>query len=224
LDLGVGIDDSGKFNSKKAEFKNVTDKCIEMENLEKEAYGKTNSLPHHGVALKGDLGLKDIILAGMATANNDAFYYGVLRTPSPYGSNPAPAFVSTTDFTMVYGLNGGPVWSFTDFKGPGGGSTGLANASRTVKDTLVLSFAPALPPPVPAPPPCQCQPSPPPPIAGPKIHGFLPPKEGTQAQADLEKLRSDQKEQARSAAAQAAQNAATQSILLRLNNLLQTGH
>jgi hypothetical protein len=57
------------------------------------------------------------------------------------GSQPA-SFGSTVDFTIVEGLNGGPTWSLKYFKGPGGGSTGLANLNRTLLDTLQITFVP----------------------------------------------------------------------------------
>jgi uncharacterized membrane protein YgcG len=79
-----------------------------------------------------------------------------------------PVFGSTIDFTIVLGLNGGPSWTLERFKGPsggggggsgggsgggangngsggGGGNQGLLNFTNTEKNTLVISFAPALP-------------------------------------------------------------------------------
>jgi hypothetical protein len=52
------------------------------------------------------------------------------------------SFGSTIDFTLVYGLNGGPTWSFKKFKGPTG-SGSLLTASRTTLDTLSITFVAA---------------------------------------------------------------------------------
>src|SRR5207249_3818184 len=69
-------------------------------------------------------------------------------------------FGSTVDFMMVYGIgNVGPTWTLVISKDPvaqaggsgggggggGGGAQGLLALTRTQKDTLVTSFAPACP-------------------------------------------------------------------------------
>lgn len=54
------------------------------------------------------------------------------------------SFGSLVDFTLVYGLNGGPNWSFSRFKGPAaGGSTPLLAATRTKTDSLAITFVAA---------------------------------------------------------------------------------
>lgn len=51
------------------------------------------------------------------------------------------SFGSLVDFTLIHGLNGGPNWSFTRFKGPAaGGSTPLLAAMRTKTDSLAITF------------------------------------------------------------------------------------
>lgn len=52
------------------------------------------------------------------------------------------SFGSTVDFTVVYGLNGGPTWSLTHFKGPAG-SASMFSIGRQVVDTLNIAFVPA---------------------------------------------------------------------------------
>jgi len=62
------------------------------------------------------------------------------------GSAQYGVFGSIIDFTIVEGANGGPNWTLVHFKGPiassGGSQPGLLNVSRTVKDTLNISFVP----------------------------------------------------------------------------------
>src|SRR5471032_2286217 len=53
-----------------------------------------------------------------------------------------PGFGSTIDFTLVYGVGGGPSWTLTSFTGIGA-SGGLLNYTRTNKDTLTLGFVKA---------------------------------------------------------------------------------
>jgi hypothetical protein len=57
------------------------------------------------------------------------------------GAGGGTSFGSLVDFTLVYGLNGGPNWSFARFKGPAaGGSTPLVAATRTKIDSLAITF------------------------------------------------------------------------------------
>lgn len=57
------------------------------------------------------------------------------------GAAGGTSFGSLVDFTLVYGLNGGPNWSFARFKGPAaGGSTPLVAATRTKTDSLAITF------------------------------------------------------------------------------------
>jgi hypothetical protein len=102
--------------------------------------------------LVGDLGLANVMEAGLYHATKDQFLFPL---PSAQDSGVAaaklgptyePVFGSTIDFTITYGLTAaGPTWTITNFKGPGSGNTNLLNATRAVKDTLVISFAPARP-------------------------------------------------------------------------------
>ena len=104
--------------------------------------------------IKGNLGIQEIILAGMRKSTPTDFGFGLISS-LPGGENTpagdaskvaaAPTFGSTVDFTITGSLSGGPTWTFKTFKGPGGGSNGLANVQRSEKDTLLISFAAASP-------------------------------------------------------------------------------
>jgi len=76
-------------------------------------------------------------------AGTPASAVGSGATPSASASGTGTSFGSTVDFTVVYGLNGGPTWTLTHFKGPQGGSGSLVNLSRQVVDTLTVTFVPA---------------------------------------------------------------------------------
>ena len=101
-----------------------------------------------GHYLYGDLQLGTVIRAGLRNVDASEFVFG---RPGKLDKQKdsltaAPVFGSTVDFTIVYGINNvGPTWTITHFKGPGGGSQGLLTLTRTEKDTLVISFAPACP-------------------------------------------------------------------------------
>jgi hypothetical protein len=94
-----------------------------------------------GRGIAGDLGLDEIMLGGISSVNG---------TWSPVtiesGSQKNWIFGTTIDFTISEGLNGGPSWTVKNFKGPGGGNSGLLNANRVAKDTLLISFLPSSPP------------------------------------------------------------------------------
>ena len=130
--------------------------------------GKDKDRPE-GPQLNGDLGLEAVIRDGLAEADDQDFKIFPLLSPSktPITGNVAttniPVFGSTVDFTVVYGVNNvGPTWTIKHFKGPGGGTgggggtssgagagggsaQGLLTLNRTLKDTLVISFAPTRP-------------------------------------------------------------------------------
>jgi len=124
-----------------------------------EAYAHEHCLSpgKDGARLHGDLGLAAIIKAGLAHVEQPEFVFKRPGSTDPTKlSSTAPVFGSTIDFTIVYGIgNIGPTWTLTHFKGPGGGSgsgsgsggssQGLLTLTRTEKDTLVISFAPACP-------------------------------------------------------------------------------
>jgi len=122
--------------------------------------------------LSGDLGLDAVIGDGLAHVNSSDFgVFPVPQADAAkLSSTVLPVFGSTVDFTIVYGINNvGPTWTLTHFKGPGGGGAGgggggagsgsggvasgngsgggnpqgLLTLTRTVKDTLVISFAPS---------------------------------------------------------------------------------
>jgi hypothetical protein len=109
-----------------------------------------------GIGIKGNLGLAEIISTGLPYStgykygsnypylapaiNVNTYLYG--NDPLTNSSALVPAFGSTVDFTLVYGIGGAPNWTITHFSGPspsGGGS--LISLMRTSKDTLVVSFA-----------------------------------------------------------------------------------
>ena len=155
--------------------------------------------------LRGRLGLKDVIVAGLRQFSQSDFLLPLLDSGSEEGEHAAlssslrPNFGATIEFTLVYGLEGGPSWTLAHFTG-----SGLVGWSREVKDTLVISFASSREPPtqatektlVPAPPPASGVQVPTPPQAASAV-----------AQPRL---------QSRAAAAQAAQDNVTRMILQRL--------
>lgn len=59
---------------------------------------------------------------------------------SPSSSAGGTSFGSLVDFTLVYGVNGGPNWTFKRFKGPSSSNTPLLAASRTKIDSLAITF------------------------------------------------------------------------------------
>jgi hypothetical protein len=98
-------------------------------------------------SLRGELGIKDIIASGLRfeAADSAAFKLKVLglsKNDPPDAltgsASLAPSFGSTVDFQVVYGVSGGPLWTLTHFTGPG---ATLGAYTRTLKDTLQLSFA-----------------------------------------------------------------------------------
>jgi hypothetical protein len=101
-----------------------------------------------GHGLRGDLGLELLVNSGLAHVSGDEFVFKRPSSNGPVKLNALvqPVFGSTVDFTIVYGIsNVGPSWTLTHFKGPGSGTSGLLTLTRTEKDTLVISFAPACP-------------------------------------------------------------------------------
>ncbi len=105
----------------------------------------------------GNLKIKGIIAAGLQYEQAAAYIlpaYGVNLPINGADNNPvsgspllAPNFGSTIDFTLIYGVGGGPNWALTRFDGPYSAegtfpsTGGLLNYLRTNKDTVVLSFA-----------------------------------------------------------------------------------
>jgi hypothetical protein len=100
--------------------------------------------------LSGDLGFLEIIRSGINYNTKDDFLFPIPQVgdagagSAKLSASLIPVFSSTIDFTVIYGIgNAGPTFTLTHFKGPGGGSQGLLNLTRTEKDTLVISFASA---------------------------------------------------------------------------------
>jgi hypothetical protein len=91
--------------------------------------------------ISGNLGLREIIIAGVSKSTSPDFGYGLVGTATGDANKLAapPTFVSTIDFTITKGISGGPTWSFKTLKVTGG--SGPVSASETNKDTLVISFA-----------------------------------------------------------------------------------
>jgi hypothetical protein len=168
--------------------------------------------------IKGNLGIQEIILAGMRKSTPKDFGFGLISSlpggePAPTGDAAkvfaAPTFGSTVDFTITGTLSGGPTWTFKTFKGPGGGSNGLANVGQSEKDTLLISFAAASPN---APSPKL----PPPSAAAPEAQQLF------EARESLRKVQPTPAGlTSKIAAAAAAQNAATQSLRINLTRIFQ---
>jgi hypothetical protein len=78
---------------------------------------------------------------------------GARSSASTTSGSAGTSFGTLVDFTLVYGLNLGPNWTLTNFKGPGGGggsgSSGSSSgggqpvsASRTNLDSMSITFTP----------------------------------------------------------------------------------
>jgi hypothetical protein len=87
-----------------------------------------------GSSLTGDLGLVEVVTAGLRAAGRPGSSPGTLNPKDQH-------FGTTIQFSSVMGVNGGPSVTRTKFKGYGG-ATGLANISRTGTDSLTIAFAP----------------------------------------------------------------------------------
>lgn len=91
--------------------------------------------------IKGDLGLREIILSGVKSA--DGFFFQ--STPKvddkkqPIPNPVRPGFGSTVEFTIARSIGGGPTFTLTYFRVTGN----LLSAGKTNKDSLVVSFASA---------------------------------------------------------------------------------
>ena len=119
------------------------------------------SLESHKAGLRGELGIKEIIGTGLRYATGldeenrypylmPAIGIGKVQVPADPLNPAAPTFGSTIEFTLTYGLGGGPNWTLTHFTGP---SASLLNFTRMSDDTLVVAFSKVPPaPPGPAPP------------------------------------------------------------------------
>jgi hypothetical protein len=58
------------------------------------------------------------------------------------GSTGSANFGSQVEFMLVLGINGGPNWTLTHYKGPGAGTASLLNFTRTTTNTLNFSSGP----------------------------------------------------------------------------------
>jgi hypothetical protein len=107
--------------------------------------------------LKGDLELEATLKSGLEGLQVMPY------TPVTVGSAPASkasqqassasvsqsagasSFSEKIDFSLLWGVNGGPSWSLLKFKGPGGGGSGasgqLLSYSRQKQDTLISTFS-----------------------------------------------------------------------------------
>jgi hypothetical protein len=104
--------------------------------------------------IKGDLGLRQIIVEGARHRDPSSYVFPVLGDESNLDQQQKdaigsisgqllPTFATTVDFTLVYGVTGGgPSWTLTHFTGPTG-TSGLVNYSKTFKNSILLSFATA---------------------------------------------------------------------------------
>ncbi|MGE3335373.1 MAG: hypothetical protein AB7I36_17135 [Rhodospirillaceae bacterium] len=88
--------------------------------------------------IEGDLGLKEIMLSGLARREQFIYPVYVKKEKDPGASS--LTFGSTIEFTLIYGLGGAPKWTMTHFSAPQA-NDGLINVARTSKDTLTIGFA-----------------------------------------------------------------------------------
>ncbi len=108
---------------------------------------------HYG--LNGDLAVEDTIDNGLRALDTAPFSPDTAggapgkgnqttATASVSQSAGATGFSTKVDFTLQWGVNGGPNWTLLKFKGPGGGtgaSGQLLSYTRQKQDTLISTFA-----------------------------------------------------------------------------------
>ncbi|KAE8756111.1 hypothetical protein FSO04_30880 [Paraburkholderia madseniana] len=150
---------SGQVSGQQHRNFNVTftllfDKNTPTEQSLKECQNQSN-----GSGLKGSLGIEEIISTGLKYETGFAYQNeypykipaiavgtaSLPNDPLTGGAALAPNFGSTVDFTLIYGLGGGPNWTLTHFAGLNPASGGLLSFLRTNKDTLVISIARVVP-------------------------------------------------------------------------------
>lgn len=128
------------------DFSDLSDPSKEA-TMKGKCVGKSGSEQGEGYGIEGALGLADIIKAGLKADEDDSS--GHIFSDVPFASSSAKdnppkvgrIFGSTIDFTLVEGLSAsGPTGTIVHFKGPGGTNQGLLNATRTLKNTVVVSF------------------------------------------------------------------------------------
>jgi hypothetical protein len=116
--------------------------------LEEPSGSSAPSVPCNGKSeLGGFLGLQEDLTYHAITGDmNDLSVWPSAGTVSKLSSSDfsqwgVDVIAIQIDFTVTSGLSGGPQWTLTRFTGPNG-SSGLANFSRAVKDTLTLTILP----------------------------------------------------------------------------------
>lgn len=118
--------------------------------------GPSESGPGEGrYGLNGDLAVEDTIENGLRSLDAATFSPNTAGgAPGKGGQTTATAAVSQAanatgfstkvDFTLQWGVNGGPSWTLLKFKGPGGGSGAngqLLSYTRQKQDTLISTLA-----------------------------------------------------------------------------------
>lgn len=131
--IGVG----GDFN--RSRLKSFTQNFVFIvDGLKDQGCGK----PDDPFLLTGDLGLLEVVQAGLSAIRDDDEAGSVHWADSKKGEiSDASQFGSTIQFTTKASANGGLTLTKEKFKGFGG-SNGLINGSRVDTDTLVIAFAP----------------------------------------------------------------------------------
>lgn len=112
-----------------------------------------NGVPY---GLKGDLAIEDMLETGL-TALDTAVYSPVTAGAVVNKANQTASsasvsqtagttgFSSKYDFSLLWGVDGGPSWTLLKFKGPGGGTAAngqLVSYSRQKQDSLIATFGP----------------------------------------------------------------------------------
>ncbi len=101
-----------------------------------------------GSQLGGNLGMKEMLETAItSTSMSDIYVAPNLNLPAAVKSNVTGQYMFgmigvDVDFTIIENINGGPTWTLSFFKGPGGSNSGLLNFNRQVKDTLAITFVP----------------------------------------------------------------------------------
>jgi hypothetical protein len=153
----------GQLNGQQHRNINLTFNLLFDRNTPTDALGQCMAASEKS-GLRGELGIEEIFTTGLGYETDRIGQNGLpYKIPSIGvnvllgGADPltgsaalAPNFGSTVDFTLIYGLSGGPNWTLKQFVGPSPSSGSLLSAMRTNKDTLIMSFArvsPTAPPP-----------------------------------------------------------------------------
>lgn len=109
--------------------------------------------PDQGYAAKGNqlggsLGMKEMLQTAItSTSMSDINLAPSIKLSDSIKTNVTGQYMFgmigvQVDFTIIENINGGPTWTLSFFKGPGGASSGLLNFNRQVKDTLAMTFVP----------------------------------------------------------------------------------